>query len=89
MRGGAAGQTNKDSVQSFTYLGGAATETPDMSTETARRTRACWMTSYNRALEMTGRESVENIALEKTFIGGGAHPNEWRAVAKANRARKP
>ena len=30
-------------VQSFTYLGGAVTETPDMSVEIARRTRACWM----------------------------------------------
>ena len=25
----------------------------------------------------------------KTFVGGGAHPNERRAVAKANRVRKP
>ena len=38
----AAGQTYKQ-VQSFTYLGGAVTEIPDMSVETARRTRACWM----------------------------------------------
>ena len=30
-------------VQSFTYPGGAVTETPDMSVEIARRTRACWM----------------------------------------------
>ena len=30
-------------VQSFTYRGGALTETPDMSIEIARRTRACWM----------------------------------------------
>ena len=38
----AAGQTSKQ-VQSFTYLGGAVTEVPDMSVEIARRTRACWM----------------------------------------------
>ena len=38
----AAGQTYKQ-VQSFTYLGGAVTEVPDMSVEIARRTRACWM----------------------------------------------
>ena len=38
----AAGQTYKQ-VQSFTYLGGAVTEIPDMSVEIARRTRACWM----------------------------------------------
>ena len=31
-------------VQSFTYLGGAVTETPDdMSVEIVRRTRACWI----------------------------------------------
>ena len=30
-------------VQSFTYLGGAVTKTPDMSVEIVRRTRACWM----------------------------------------------
>ena len=38
----AAGQIYKQ-VQSFTYLGGAVTEAPDMSVEIARRTRACWM----------------------------------------------
>ena len=38
----AAGQTYKQ-VQSFTYLGGAVTEAPDMSVEIARWTRSCWM----------------------------------------------
>ena len=38
----AAGQIYKQ-VQSFNYLGGAVTETADMSVEIARRTRACWM----------------------------------------------
>ena len=38
----AAGQTCKQ-VRSFTYLGGAVTEVPDMSVEITRRTRACWM----------------------------------------------
>ena len=38
----ASGQTYKQ-VQSFTDLGGAVSETPDMSVEIARRTRACWM----------------------------------------------
>ena len=38
----AAGKTDKQ-VQSFTYLGGAVTEVPDMSVEIARRTGACWM----------------------------------------------
>ena len=38
----AAGQIYKQ-VQSFTYLQGAVTETPDMSVKIARPTRACWM----------------------------------------------
>ena len=38
----AAGQTYKQ-VQSFTYLGSAVTEAPDMSVEIARRAGACWM----------------------------------------------
>ena len=38
----AGGQIYKQ-VQYFTYLGGAATEAPDMSVEITRRTRACWM----------------------------------------------
>ena len=38
----AAGQTYKQ-VQSFTYLGGAMAEIPDMFVEIARRTRVCWM----------------------------------------------
>ena len=38
----AAGQTYKQ-VQSFTSLGGAVIEIPDMSVEIARQTRACWM----------------------------------------------
>ena len=37
-----AGKTYKQ-VQSFTYLGGAVTEVPDMSVEIARRARACCM----------------------------------------------
>ena len=38
----AAGQIYKQ-VQSFTYLGGAVTETSDVSVEIARRTRIYWM----------------------------------------------
>ena len=47
----AAGQIYKQ-VQCFTYVGGAVTETPDMSVEIARRTRGCWMriTRYSREL---------------------------------------
>ena len=42
VRTKAAGKIYKQ-VQTFTYLGGAVAETPDMSVEIARRTRACWM----------------------------------------------
>ena len=38
----AVGQRYKQ-MQSFTYLGGAMTEVPDMSVEIAKQTRACWM----------------------------------------------
>ena len=38
----ATGQIYKQ-VQSFTYLGGAVTETSAMSLDIATRTRACWM----------------------------------------------
>ena len=41
------------------------------------------MTSYNRALEITRCESIENVAHEKAFVGVNAHPNERRAAAKA------
>ena len=43
MRVEAAGQISKQRVQSFTYLGSAVIETPDMSVEIGRRTRAYWM----------------------------------------------
>ena len=38
----AAGKIYKQ-VQCFTYVGGAMTETPDISVEIARQTRVCWM----------------------------------------------
>ena len=52
-----AGQTYKQ-VQSFTYLGGAVTETPDMSVEIARRTRACWMRIRRYSRELYGQPKV-------------------------------
>ena len=42
MRVEVAGQIYKQ-VQSLTYLEGAVIETPGMSVEVARPTRACWM----------------------------------------------
>ena len=53
----AAGQIYKQ-VQSFTYLGGAVTETPDMSVEIARRTRACWMRIRRYTPELYGQPKV-------------------------------
>ena len=53
----AAGQIYKQ-VQSFTYLGGAVTETPDMSVEVARRTRACWMRIRRYSWELYGQPKV-------------------------------
>ena len=53
----AAGQIYKQ-VQSFTYLGGYVTETPDMSVEIARRTRACWMRIRRYTRELYGQPKV-------------------------------
>ena len=57
VRIAAAGQIYKQ-VQSFTYLGGAVTETPDMSVEIARRTRACWMRIRRYSRELYGQPKV-------------------------------
>ena len=53
----AAGQIYKQ-VQSFTYLGGAVTETPDMSVEIARRTRACWIRIKRYSRELYDQQKV-------------------------------
>ena len=53
----AAGQIYKQ-VQSFTYLGGAVTETPYVSVEIARRTRACWMRIRRYSRELYGQPKV-------------------------------
>ena len=53
----AAGQAYKQ-VQSFTYLGGAVTEVPDMSAEIARRTRACWMSIRRYLRELYDQPKV-------------------------------
>ena len=62
----AAGQTYKQ-VQSFTYLGGAVTETPDMSVEIARRTRACWMRIRRYSRELYGQPKVA-LSLETRMV---------------------
>ena len=53
----AAGQIFKQ-VQSFTYVGGAVTETPDISVEIARRTRACWMRNSRYLRELYDQPKV-------------------------------
>ena len=53
----AAGQIYEQ-VQFFTYLGGAVTETPDMSVEIARQTRACWMCIRRYSRELYGQPKV-------------------------------
>ena len=53
----AAGQIYKQ-VQSFTYLGGAVTETQDMSVEIAWRTRASWMRIRRYSRELYGQPKV-------------------------------
>ena len=45
-------------VQSFTYLGGAVTETPDMSVDFARRTPTCWMGIRRYSRELYGQPKV-------------------------------
>ena len=45
-------------VQSFTHLGGAVTETPVMSIEIARQTRACWMRIRRYSRELYGQPKV-------------------------------
>ena len=57
VRIGTAGQIYKQ-VQSFTYLGGAVTETPNMSVEIATRTRACWMRIRRYSRELYGQPKV-------------------------------
>ena len=53
----AAKQMHKQ-VQSFTYLGGAVTEVPDMSVGIARRTRACWMRIRRYLWELSDQPKV-------------------------------
>ena len=62
----AAGQIYKQ-VQSFTYLGGAVTETPDMSVEIARRTRACWTLIRGYSPELYDQPKVA-LSLETRMV---------------------
>ena len=54
------------------------------SFDTAQETRPHWMSSYNRALEITRCESIETAlrTRRRLFVGGGAYPNKRWAVAK-------
>ena len=72
----AAGQIYKQ-VQSFTYLEGAVTETPDMSVELVRRTRACRMRIRRYSRELYDQPKV---ALSQDPDGKGRSnrsPSVW------------
>ena len=74
----AAGQIYEQ-VQSFTYLGGAVTETPDMSVEIARRTRACLLDAHQAVLTGALRPT-ESRALSQDPDGKGRSnrsPSVW------------
>ena len=45
-------------MQSFTYLGSAVIETPDISTEITRWTRACWMRTRRYLRELYDKPKV-------------------------------
>ena len=62
----AAGQIYKQ-VESFTYLEGAVTETPDMFVEIARWTRACWMRIRRYLCKLYGQPKVE-LSLKTRMI---------------------
>ena len=68
----AAGQIHKQ-VQCFTHLGGAVTETPDMSVEIARRTRVCWMCIRWYLRELYDH-ATESRAIPQDPIGEGQGP---------------
>ena len=67
----AAGQTCYKQVESFTYLGGAVSKTPDdMSVGIARWTRACWM-RIGRYLRGSTTIATESNALPQDPNGKG------------------
>ena len=62
-----SGRAKYKQVQSFTYLGGAVTEVPDMSVEIARRTRACWMRIRRYLRELYDQPKV-SLSLKTRMI---------------------
>ena len=75
----AAGQTYK-LVQSFTYLGDAMTEVPDMSVEIARRTRACWMRIRRYLRELYDQPKIALSQDPNGEGGGNRGPLVWIVV---------
>ena len=57
MRIEAAGQ-QYNQTDSFAYLGGTVSETPDVSGEISRRTRACWVRVKKYAVQLYNRPTV-------------------------------
>ena len=56
-------------VQSFTDLGSTMTETPDMSAEIDRRTRACWM-RIRRYLRVLYDQLKATLSLKTRMVKG-------------------
>ena len=63
----AAGQIYKQ-VQYFAYLGGVVTETPDMSVQITRRTRACWMRIRRYLRELYDQPKVVALSLKTRMV---------------------
>ena len=61
VRSEAAGQIYKQ-VQSFTHLGGAVNETPDISVEIARRIHACWMHIRRYSRDSTANRKSRSLS---------------------------
>ena len=68
----AAGQTYKQ-MQSFTCLGGAVIEVPDVSVEIARRTRACWILITRYLRELYDQTKV-TLSLQTRMVQAEANP---------------
>ena len=72
----AAGQIYKQ-VQYFAYLGSAVTETPDISVQITRWTRACWMFIRWYLCELYDQPKVVALSLETRMVKAEARCSTW------------
>ena len=75
----ATGQTYKQ-VKSFTCLGGAVIEVPDMFVEIARRTRACWMRIRRYLRELYDQPKVALSLKTRMVKAEQSRPSSMDAV---------